>query len=224
MKYLKFYKRFLEDIGTTTADASNVSGMGAIVAAQPGTLPGMSGVDGSGDIGFTFKKERRKKGKPSEVSDLRDLESAKDITKIEESSITKEEKYLIFDCLLELIDDGFEFNIIEDGFIDNSSNEILISMHKIVYGIWTGNATITYKFNKNGITSSDVLTLRATGSRLTKEELELVRIVDDCSHRLINLLDYNKGEFYISYLVAGSAMPYNSEREMNLNIGITLKK
>ena len=84
MKYLKFYKKFCEDGGeTATADASNTSGMGAVVAAQPGSLPGTFGTDGSGDIGFTFKKERRKKGKPSEVSDLRDLEPVK-VNKIKE--------------------------------------------------------------------------------------------------------------------------------------------
>jgi hypothetical protein len=227
MKYLKFYKKFFEDGdsgGTATANASNTSGMGAVVAAQPGTLPGTFGTDGSGDIGFTFKKEKRKKGKPSEVSDLRDLEPAKNVKKIEESSISVEEKNLIFDCLLEIIDDGFKFEIIEDGFIDTSNKEVLISMHKIVYDVWVGNITINYKFNKNSITSSEVLTLRGSGSRLTEKELNLVKIVDDCSHRLINLLDYDKGEFSISYLVAGSAMPYNSEREINLNINISLIK
>jgi len=69
MIYLKTYKRFSEN-----ADSSSVSGMGAVVSAQPGTLPGTFGTDGSGDIGHTFKKEKRKKGDPSEVSDLRDLE------------------------------------------------------------------------------------------------------------------------------------------------------
>lgn len=225
MKYLKFYKKFFEDgdSGAATANVST-SGMGAVVSAQPGTLPGTFGTDGSGDIGFTFKKDKRKKGKPSEVSDLRDLEPAKGVKKIEESSISKEEKDLIFDCLLEIIDDDFKFEIIEDGFIDASNKEILISMYKIIYDVWVGNITINYKFNKNGITSSEVLTLRAKGSRLTKEELNLVKIVDDCSHRLINLLDYDKGEFSISYLVAGSAMPYNSKREINLNINISLIK
>lgn len=79
MRYLKSYKKFFEDGGTATANASNVSGMGAVVAAQPGSLPGTFGTDGSGDIGVVLnsKKRRRKKGKPSEVSDLRDLEGEK---------------------------------------------------------------------------------------------------------------------------------------------------
>ena len=71
---IKTYKQFNEDV---VATASSTAGMGAVVSAQPGALPGTTGTEGSGDIGFTFKKERRKKGKPSEVSDLRDLEPVK---------------------------------------------------------------------------------------------------------------------------------------------------
>lgn len=69
MKYLKFYKNF------ENADASPTSGMGAVTSAQPGSLPGNSGTLGSGDVSFFLKKKRRKKGGPSEVSDLRDLKS-----------------------------------------------------------------------------------------------------------------------------------------------------
>lgn len=72
MRYLRTYKKFTEN-----ADGSATSGSGDVVAAQPGTLPGTFGTDGSGDIGFTFKKEKRKKGDPSEVSDLRDLKPVK---------------------------------------------------------------------------------------------------------------------------------------------------
>ena len=82
MKYLKPYKKFNED-GNATVSAST-SGMGSVSAAQPGALPGTTGTEGSGDIGFTFKKERRKKGDPSEVTDMRDLEPAKGITKVED--------------------------------------------------------------------------------------------------------------------------------------------
>ena len=84
MKHLKSYKKFFEDGGTATANASNVSGMGAVVAAQPGSLPGTFGTDGSGDIGIVLNtKRKRKKGKPSEISDLRDLEEV-ETNKIEE--------------------------------------------------------------------------------------------------------------------------------------------
>jgi hypothetical protein len=93
MKYLKKYNKFFEDgdgggstgSGDATANAST-SGMGAVVSAQPGALPGDTGTSGSGDIGFTFKKKKRKKGDPSEVSDMRDLEDSSDeITKLDEN-------------------------------------------------------------------------------------------------------------------------------------------
>ena len=81
MKYLKKYQKFFEDGeggGTATVNASNTAGMGAVVSAQVGSLPGVPGSSGSGDIGFGLGsgepiKKRRKKGKPSQVSDLRDL-------------------------------------------------------------------------------------------------------------------------------------------------------
>lgn len=82
MRHLKPYKIFTED---ATCNASNTAGMGSVISAQPGSLPGTTGTTGSGDIGFTFKPEKkRKKGKPNEVSDLRDLEPAK-TNKVEES-------------------------------------------------------------------------------------------------------------------------------------------
>jgi len=78
MKYLKKYQKFFEDGGCATVNASTTAGMGPVVAAQPGTLPGVPGTSGSGDIGFGLGsgepiKRKRKKGKPSQVSDLRDL-------------------------------------------------------------------------------------------------------------------------------------------------------
>jgi len=94
MKYLKKYQKFFEDGeggGTATVNASNTTGMGPVVAAQVGPLPGVPGTSGSGDIGFGLggvqtktpinsfngkkKGKRGKKGNPSEVSDLRDLKN-----------------------------------------------------------------------------------------------------------------------------------------------------
>ena len=67
MKFIKKYKSFLED-GNASVNAST-GGMGAVVSAQPGALPGQTGTTGSGDVSFTFKKEKRKKCGPSQVSD-----------------------------------------------------------------------------------------------------------------------------------------------------------
>jgi hypothetical protein len=93
MKYLKKYQKFFEDGeggGTATVNASNTGGMGPVVAAQVGPLPGVPAKSGSGDPGFVLggvqtktpinsfngkkKEKKNKKGKPNEVSDLRDLQ------------------------------------------------------------------------------------------------------------------------------------------------------
>jgi hypothetical protein len=67
---IKTFKQYFED---ATANATT-AGMGAVTSSQPGALPGTTGVEGSGDVGFTFTKEKRKRGPVDEVSDLRDLE------------------------------------------------------------------------------------------------------------------------------------------------------
>jgi len=83
MKYLKRYDMFFEDGegggavggGVATANASNTAGPGNVVAAQPGAFAGTTGTTGT-DIGFVLgynPKKKRKKGGPSQVSDLRDL-------------------------------------------------------------------------------------------------------------------------------------------------------
>jgi len=74
MRHVKTYNQFNED---ATANASTTAGMGAVCSAQPGSLPGTTGTSGSGDIPFYFRKERRKKGNPSQVTDLRDLKPEK---------------------------------------------------------------------------------------------------------------------------------------------------
>jgi hypothetical protein len=82
MRYLRTYKKFTENAYVSASTA----GSGSVVAAQPGSLPGTFGTDGSGDIGFTFKKEKRKKGDVTEVSDLRDLEEV-EIEKVDDIKI-----------------------------------------------------------------------------------------------------------------------------------------
>ncbi len=87
MKYLKKYQKFFEDGeggGTAYVNAST-AGMGAVVSAQPGQFAGTTGTTGSGDVGFGLgtTKEKRKKGKPSQVTDLRDLKE-EDIEEVKE--------------------------------------------------------------------------------------------------------------------------------------------
>ena len=90
--------------------------------------------------------------------------------------------------------------------------------------IWTGNMTVRCEFDKNETTKKRIRTLRGSGSKLTTDEQELTDLVDDISHTIINMLGYTKGYFDISYLVAGSAMPYDSDRNINVNIQIGLSK
>lgn len=81
MKYLKNYQKFFEDEGGGVAMANaSIGGLGPVVAAEVGPLPGVPGEPGSGDIGFGLgaeiknnSKRKRKKGTPKEVSDLRDF-------------------------------------------------------------------------------------------------------------------------------------------------------
>jgi hypothetical protein len=106
MKYLKKYQKFFEDGeggGTATVNASNTGGMGPVVAAQVGPLPGVPGTSGSGDIGFGLGsgdpiKRRRKKGKPSQVSDLRDLKEE------ETNSVDEATGYNQFDLATECVE------------------------------------------------------------------------------------------------------------------------
>ena len=76
MKVLKNWSMFLED-GVAAANASTTSGMGPVSNAVVGATPGVPAESGSGDGSSTISGNvKRKKGDPSEVSDLRDLEDS----------------------------------------------------------------------------------------------------------------------------------------------------
>ena len=238
----------IEQINITYEDAvatASTAGMGAVSSAQPGALPGTTGVDGSGDKStYLLSKKNRvvKRGKPSEVSDMRFLEPAKGITKVKESINQKEnlnidQVRIVNDCLVDLYHMGFRLTTLEKDFYDigdtplfkiltknENEDDIRISLHKMVNLNWTGNISIRYEFDKSGITKKRVRTLRGSGSELTTNEKELTDIVDDSTRLLINMLEYNTGYFDISFLTVGSAMPYNSDRNVNLNINIGLSR
>lgn len=236
MKYLKKYKTFNED-GTATVGATT-AGMGAVSNAQPGALAGTTGTSGSGDITFTFKKEKRKKGGPSQVTDLRDLKDAKTdkVEDIKESyRLTEEETSLVEDCLVELIDMGFEmkdykidsedeeYDIDDDTQGNFKSQEIRISLFKQVEKIWRGNLNLRYSFDKNEVYKKNISTLRPN-RELEDYESEIVDGVEESSHKLINHLEYTSGDLMVEFLVAGSAMPWNGQRNININIHIILRR
>jgi len=237
MKYLKRYKAFLED-GTATATATT-AGMGAVSNAQPGALAGTTGTSGSGDVSFYMldkKGKKIKKGTPSEVSDARYLAPAKGITKVEESyKLTEEENSLVEDCLVELIDMGFEmkeykidsedeeYDIDDDTQGSFKSQEIRISLFKQVEKLWRGNLQLRYSFDRNEVYKKNISTLRPN-RELEDYELEIVDAVEEASHKLINHLEYTSGDLMVEFLVAGSAMPWNGQRNININIHIILRR
>ena len=236
MKFIKKYKSFLED-GNASVNAST-GGMGAVVSAQPGALPGQTGTTGSGDVSFTFKKEKRKKGGPSQVSDLRDLKDAKTdkVEDIKESyNLTEDESLLIDDCIIELIDMGFEINKVnadsedQEYDIDDDvqgnfkSQEIRISLFKQVEKLWRGNLQLRYSFDKNEVYKKNISTLRPN-RELEDYESKIIDVAEEASYELINHLEYTSGDLMVEFLVAGSAMPYDKLRHVNINVHIILNR
>ena len=239
MRYIKSYKKFQEN---AVATASSTAGSGPVVSATVGSLPGVGAMDGSGDLGFVFKKEKRKKGDPTKVTDMRDLAPAKGVTKVEdikESEMTlrprdpaydSETRNMINDCLIELYDLDFELGLMdynkqrneeETGYFNQE--ELRISLNKTINQVWTGNMIIICKFNESGVISKDVMTLRASGKSLSQSEEELLYLVEEIAQKLIGNLDYEGGSFKIQWQVAGSAMPYNSERNISVNVQFSLE-
>jgi hypothetical protein len=105
-KYIKNFKLFKEnDSGTANATAT-ISGSGDISNPQPSNLPGVPGTEGSGDVSFYLlkKNKKTKKGKPNEVSDLRFLEPAKNVTKIKEGIVYDKIEDYIHEIKLKLSD------------------------------------------------------------------------------------------------------------------------
>jgi hypothetical protein len=246
MKFIKKYKSFLED-GNASVNAST-GGMGAVVSAQPGTLPGQTGTTGSGDVSFTFKKEKRKKGGPSQVTDLRDLKDVKTdkVEDIKESyNLTEDDSLLINDCVIELIDMGFqinevkvdsedeEYDIDDDNYGTFKSQELKIILHKKVEKIWRGNLKLRYLFDKDGTYEKHKSSLRngTLGKfELEPHEYEVSEILEDVCNKLINHLEYTSGEVRVLFESPGLAVPpwksssWNKEKNINIDINIVLNR
>jgi len=88
--------------------------------------------------------------------------------------------------------------------------------------IWVGNMILRGNFKEAEEIKTYTLTLRASGKELNEEENNLLETVKVASLRLRDYLEYQSGVFNISWTVAGSGMPWNSERSVNVNVDFTL--
>lgn len=237
---IKNFRQFFEDVNS---NSSSVAGSGDVSNPTVNVIPGVPGEPGSGDLSFYLrtKNKGRKKGKPNEVSDLRDLSPTKEVTHLKEGldlshrmpELNQDIKSIVDDCLLELTDEGFELNMLkydnssesveidEDEYGEFIQEELRISLHKTVNMIWTGNFSLRCNFTDT-VEDPKISTLRPSGKELNEEESNLLEITKLASLRLRDFLEYQRGVFNISYLVAGSAMPWNSERPVNVNVDFTL--
>jgi hypothetical protein len=241
-------KRFRDFLENATTSASSSAGMGAVANATVGGAPGTATLSGSGDVSFyMLDKRKRKRGNPSQVCDMRDLGPSKGITKVEdikESEMTirprdpaydQKTRKMIDNCLAELYDLDFELTMMDYNKQRNSvdldeeetgyfnQEELRISLNKTINQVWTGNMIIICKFNESGVISKDVMTLRASGKSLSQSEEELLYLVEEIAQKLIGNLDYEGGSFIIQWQVDGSAMPYNSERNISVNVQFSLE-
>jgi len=235
-------KRFKDFLENAAASASSSAGMGAVANATVGGAPGTATLSGSGDVSFyMLDKKKRKKGNPSQVTDLRDLAPTREITKLTESvsrdpKLNGEIQQIIKNCTFEITDQDFDLELliydVDRHFLDGSNEktgndwidyeELRISFYKPILANWTGNYHIRCNFDENGEKSRRISTLRARGSEMSREEQMLFDIVEDVAIKLIRNLDYQRGSFDISWRVAGSAMPWNTKREVDVNIHFVL--
>jgi hypothetical protein len=94
MRHIKSIEKFFED-GVAYATAA-IGGAGPVAAPTVGSVPGVPGGSGSGDIGFVLgvaeKIPSGAKGGPSDVSDLRYLKPEDGIEKVDDLKKGKKPK------------------------------------------------------------------------------------------------------------------------------------
>lgn len=213
MRYLRKYKLFFEDgdgggsagsgdascsVGGNAYVNATTAGMGDITNAVVGDLPGVSGASGSGDVTVVSKRVKRKKGNPTQVTDLRDLDDVK-TNKIEESiiiggdEIDEYDLNIIKDSMIELNDLGFKIiKIYKNGLTDTEKIFITLELNttKMNRGI-----ILHYFFNKDNVMDKSEKRLGKIGQKKVEYnpnefERKVVNTIEYISHQLINMLDY----------------------------------
>jgi hypothetical protein len=99
-----------------------------------------------------------------------------------------------------------------------------IGLIKNLNDIYTGTLTIKSKFDKSGVTKSDVTTLRPRGKKLSDVEQQYLDTCEDISNKLVNLLDYENGDFTIEFLPEKLVAQNSTTIYTNLKIHFNLSK
>ena len=231
MRYIKRYSKFFEDGGTACASASSSAGMGAVSSASPGAVAGTTGTTGSGDIGFVLgydPKKKRKKGNPSQVSDLRDLkevetEKADGSIEIKESvEEGREEHEDIKWALIDFVDQGFDLRIKK--YDDPEEiQEMTIAMNVYLPAdedLITGNNEIKGSIEDGNIGDLKVKTifnpteLLRSVSSLNGKDREWTESLESACLRLIDLEGYDHASFRIDK----TRIPSSENVSVNIHI------
>lgn len=225
MKHLKKYSDFYED-GCSTGCGS---GSGDVSNPVVGTLPGVPGKPGSGDVSryLTSGGKKRKKGGPSEVSDLRDLEDAKtnkdpysvDITESMDES--GEEYEDIKWALIDFIDEGFDLRIKKYDDPEDIQ-EMTIAMNASLAespDVITGNNEIRGNFKDGRFEATKVSSLWNPSMlhfmmNLKGKDKEWLESLESACLRLLDLEEYDHGSFSISK----TSIPSGSHVSVNIHI------
>ena len=229
MRHIKTYKKFFEDGGTATANASTTAGMGAVVASQPGAFAGTTGTTGSGDIGFVLgydPKKKRKKGNPSQVSDLRDLKEV-ETEKVKESIDEGSEEYEdIRWALIEFMDQGFDLRIKKYDDPEDIQ-EMTIAMNALIHAdedVLTGDNEIKGSVKDGSMGELKVKTifnpteLKRDISQLEGKDRQWLESLESACLKIADLEGYDHASFRID------KTSITSSENVSVNIHIHMMK
>ncbi len=210
MKRIKGYFEFLED----GCAAGCGSGSGDVSNPVVGTLPGVPGKAGSGDVSryLAGGPKKRKKGSPSEVSDLRDLEDAKInrdpySVKMAEAIVAKdsEEYKEIRWALIDLIDQGFNLRIKKYDDPEDIQ-EMTIGMFAMLDRGQMGAFQSGDSYDQHSVKGKfkdGEFGLSAQERELNEVEKDILGTLESACLNLLDILGYDQGSFSIDVFPTG---------------------